>query len=424
MVHKPPSRSADDARMILSRSPGLVALSLLLLAAVPAASASAKTKPKPRPVVTSVAPMTAGIGDQLTIRGKNFVLGKRRNTVLFKAPNGHVVSVKSSKSTRRVLYVVIPKGIEADMILTGGVAQPARFRLRILARRFAKSFTAVGKSPTIGPASTILGPGKVAPVPGKPAVPSDCDHDGVIDTLDGDDDNDLLSDAAEAGLKLGRCDADSDSDGVPDGYEYQSALDLNSTGGALPYPGQRPYPNPLDGSDGNTDYDGDGMSARQEHLLWKTFGNNTLVLNYSAGKKRTSLAGPNDDYRDADGDALGNWDEFNGAMQPAWWLKIFDLEKPYTEPYGGLSAVDADSDGDGLLDGADDIDHDLWTNAEEVSRNVMVRGALHRVHPFNPCLPDYNSPTCSEHPPPPLESYPPFDSYPLPASPIVMVPAP
>ena len=39
---------------------------------------------------------------------------------------------------------------------------------------------------------------------------------------------------------------------VEDGYEYQSALDLNHYPRSipLPYPGKRPYPNPLDPGDG------------------------------------------------------------------------------------------------------------------------------------------------------------------------------
>jgi hypothetical protein len=49
------------------------------------------------------------------------------------------------------------------------------------------------------------------------------------------------------------------------------------------------------------------------------------------------------------------------------------------------------SDGDGILDGADDQDFDGWSNLSELSR------AQYRVQPFNPCLPDYNSPTCTKH---------------------------
>ena len=66
-----------------------------------------------------------------------------------------------------------------------------------------------------------------------------------------DDDNDLLLDDLEASIGTDPCRADTDGDGVADGYEYQSARDLNDDeyqqpNAFLPYPGKRPYPNPLD----------------------------------------------------------------------------------------------------------------------------------------------------------------------------------
>lgn len=161
-----------------------------------------------------------------------------------------------------------------------------------------------------------------------------------------------------------------------------------------------------------SDFDGDGLGAQQEYLLWRYAGPRTLPLSYSAGLKRTT-GGVDDDLRDADADGIGNWDEFNGRMTLDWWGAIYKGEKPYTEHYAGTSAVDSDSDGDGVLDGADDTDHDGWTNVAELSR------ARYRVQPFNPCLPDYLSPTCTNHPP--VDGpYPPFDA-PLPPSPIQTV---
>ena len=88
-----------------------------------------------------------------------------------------------------------------------------------------------------------------------------------------DFDGDLLSNEREAELKLDPRLADTDGDSVEDGYEYQAALDLNHYPATtpLPYPGKRPYPNPLDPSDGTpagSDYDGDGLKLREEFLLW------------------------------------------------------------------------------------------------------------------------------------------------------------
>jgi hypothetical protein len=100
-------------------------------------------------------------------------------------------------------------------------------------------------------------------------------------------------------------------------------------------------------------------------------------------------------------------------MIPAWWAREYKNEKSYTQPYSGPSAVDPDSDGDGLLDGADDQDFDGWSNVDELERGPYW------VQPFNPCLPDYNSRTCSKYIP--FENaYPPFPlPDPLPPTPLV-----
>ena len=73
---------------------------------------------------------------------------------------------------------------------------------------------------------------------------------------------------------LDPCKADTDGDGVEDGYEYQSARDLNDDehqdpNTYLPYPEKRPYPNALDGTDGDTDHDGDSLTLLEEYGLWK-----------------------------------------------------------------------------------------------------------------------------------------------------------
>ena len=270
--------------MILTRSTSLVTVSLLCLVALPVAGAMGATKKKSpvRPTVRSVAPMKVGVGDQLTIQGRNFLPGKKRNTIFFKTGTRPAVAVKVDQATRTTMKVVIPQTVEKYITVADGVAQPTRFRLRVLAKRFAKGYTAVRLSPTIG-----LGNAAGGGVPGTPSGPAaDCDADGIANSIDDDDDNDLLSDALDVAIKLNPCSADSDSDGVEDGFEYQSALDLNSTGGqSLPYPGKRPYPNPLDGSDAATDYDGDGLAMTQEQLMWKVYGPRSLALSYSAGHK-------------------------------------------------------------------------------------------------------------------------------------------
>ena len=88
-----------------------------------------------------------------------------------------------------------------------------------------------------------------------------------LNRVDLDDDNDLLTDGLEVGAQADPCVGDTDGDGVEDGYEYQSAVDLNNDdyqqpNVAIPYPGKRPYPNPLF-KDADLDYDGDALTLRR-----------------------------------------------------------------------------------------------------------------------------------------------------------------
>ncbi len=88
----------------------------------------------------------------------------------------------------------------------------------------------------------------------------------------------------------------------------------------------------------------------------------------------------NDGERDADGDTLGNWDEAHGQMTEAWWAaKHNGVDEPKESPYpdnfldnadlpGHDACTDADTDGDGVLDGQDDADHDGLSNEFEVRR--------------------------------------------------------
>ena len=49
----------------------------------------------------------------------------------------------------------------------------------------------------------------------------------MLNRDEADDDNDLLTDTLETAIGTNPCSADTDGDGVDDGYEYQSAIDLN-----------------------------------------------------------------------------------------------------------------------------------------------------------------------------------------------------
>jgi len=349
----------------------------------------------------------------------------------------------------------------------------------------------------------------------------DCDRNGVLNRDESDDDKDLLSDGTETAIGTNPCSGDTDGDGVEDGYEYQSALDLNDDeyqgdpNQVLPYPGKRPYPNPLY-ADASLDYDGDVLTLAEEQSLWRytysvnhsatrtldplsySDGNQHSVYTRVAGRRQPSLAvagydrhqeflgwaGPSgylsvlippmvpngppagyydlrdvnlsggapdageveyadfngngrlaDDERDEDADGLTNYDETHGRMTPGYWAGCYKIEKAYGIPYAGTRVDDADSDGDGVRDGADDQDHDDVPNHMELSRyaasglvdwqagspcrisdaieftEVDLNGdgkpdsaklnhadAYGRVNPFNPCLPATNSRTSTSHP--------------------------
>ena len=184
-----------------------------------------------------------------------------------------------------------------------------------------------------------------------------------------------------------------------DGYEYQSAITLNSQ--ALPYPGKRPWPNPLDPTDGGFDFDGDGLTLSQESKLWKYTGSVFPVDQYNDGTQNSggrmyvtnSSQLPldedgngilTDDERDADGDNLSNIVEYNFEGTQAYWKKAYAADGTYS--IASFSDVD---------DGADDQDHDGWSNFEEMQLTRADTG--YRVHAFNPCLPDPYSRVCSRY---------------------------
>jgi hypothetical protein len=479
---------------------------LLALVAGPATADAAKRKSKRLPVVTSVRPMEANISDTLTIRGRNFKRGRKANTVLFKRAGGRVVFVKADIGTKKLLRVKLPKKLADSLVQVNGAPGMTRFRLRVLSGRLSRSFTALSRSPQIGPE---LPPAPPAVVDSSVANPdADCDGDGQRNATDGDDDNDLLPDAEELRLKIDPCKADTDGDGVEDGYELRSAQDWNddeyqAANGFLPYPDKRPYPNALD-ADGATDHDGDFLTLKEEYDLWKyTVANghprDLGRLSYSAGEqysvytrdssgrrrpalsatgydkqndflawadrsgyRRVELAAPgtnwfdartsydirdmdrsgnvegtpnggayaaestyydlddddrlSDDERDEDADGLTNVNETRNCMSQEHWNKLYDKEAEYYLTYQGTRLDDADSDGDGVLDGADDTDHDDLPNMMECSRSIAAGlGYDPRppvgdppadrlttyidafVNPFNPCLPSWTSRSCPKY---------------------------
>jgi hypothetical protein len=359
-----------------------------------------KASTSPAPTIRKITPLKANVGEKLTILGKNFK-GKSKTRVFFLRQGGGVTSAKPDYGTKTRLVVTIPDTITP---LLRSASTRTRFQIRLLTSRYGTA-TKRSASPLIGPASTQGGGG------GNPGGGSgnpddgDCDGDTVKNRDEADDDNDLIFDTVEiAKTHTDPCKPDTDGDSVSDGYEWQSAKDMNDTtpfnvpNAALPYPGKKPWPNPLDPTDRGIDHDGDGLSMSDEYQLFSYYGSHKLPLNYSDGLQVSqNVLAPtlstrwymdiggdgvlSDDERDADGDWLGNWDEAYGRMTASWWKNEYSgqggrpNETPYPDVMGGTalkwvetSLTDPDTDGDGIADGADDQDYDGLSNAFEIER--------------------------------------------------------
>ena len=420
--------------------PRLLLLACALLALLPA-GANAASKASPYPVVTTVSPIKLGIGDVMTITGKNFRKGKNKNTVVFKRDGGRAVFVKAPDASTSKIGVTVPAKLLPFLLKKQGKRTFTRFRIRVLSNKFAKKFTTAKKSPMIGP--DAIGGG----------TKDDCDGDKVKNAVDKDDDNDLIADTLEATLGTDPCKRDSDGDGESDGWEYYSALDRN--GSAKPAPFAKPYPNPLDGKDADIDHDGDGLTDVQEYTAWASYGANKLPLSYSGGNPAS--AGRNappagmaymdrdhngflsDFERDADGDGIPNMDEggskdggritksqaaddpnyYDFGLFTLTYLKLAGAESKQDEPLcAGINQVpfycldsadenpitvekvdtldwlSADSDGDGIRDDQDDADHDDVPNITEYLAEIASPFKDRHFRQLDACYPNSDSYFC------------------------------
>jgi IPT/TIG domain len=412
----------------------LLALSAVaLVVAVPGAALAKKSGPTP--VISKVSPMRISVGKLLTIRGSHFRPTKKGNTIIFRSGKGRSAFAKPIRASRTKLVVRVPAAVARLLTVKNSHQRPTRLKLRVLAGKFS-AYTSRRLSPVVTGVGAGDGGGGAT---------------GACDTGT-DFDGDLLSNSLELAIGTDPCLRDTDKDGLEDGYEYQSALDLNHypVNPPLPYPGKRPYPNPLDPGDPSTDYDGDGLTLGEEFAAWIDFSSDGHArsgrpsslsnLSYSDGLQRSvSVAAPSgvladwvmdidrngvlsDDERDVDGDGIDNWDEQHGRFTEVWWPAQHDgANEPRESKYPGINYLDvadlpsglaltvADMDGDGVLDGYDDQDHDGLSNQFEIRRpddwiaditGPPLGGSnpWAYVNPFNPCKP-FNSSRCHTHPP-------------------------
>jgi hypothetical protein len=219
------------------RRAGLMAATAALLVPV---TGTATADAKKAPVVTRVTPKKAFVGETMTIRGRHFRAGVNKNIVAFKRKGTKVVLVPAGRGTSKLLKLELPKRLEKVLLVQNGTPVPTSLQIRVMSSRFGKRYTSRAKSPLVGPEKP-----PAPPKPKKANPRGDCDGDGQVNRIDTDDDNDLLSDELEERYDLDGCKADTDGDGVEDGYEYQSARDLNddehqSANDYIPYPEKRP----------------------------------------------------------------------------------------------------------------------------------------------------------------------------------------
>jgi hypothetical protein len=406
-------------RFLRSLSFALVAAAVLAPAA-----AHAATKKAVYPTVSSISPRKVSIGQKLTVKGTHFRAGKGKTTVVFYRSGKSPVFVKSDTATSSKLVVTLPDKVVNLLAERNGVTVATQLRLRVVAAKMGKSWTKNSRSPIVSPkaAPAPSTPGGAAPAPAAAAAPPTCQQLAAL-APDNDTDGDGISNAIELKYHVDPCIGDTDGDGMGDGWEYYSALQLN--GASIPYPGTKPWPNPLDSSDATYDFDGDGLSAGQEYALWAHFRSGFPLVEHSDGTQNSGgrrLATGNDFYldrngdgnltddeRDSDHDGLADMMEWNYRGTQFWWEKVMKDEKPYTRrQFSNPDPLEADTDGDGILDGADDQDNDGWPNFVEMQ---LTRGEVgYRVQPFNPCLPDPHASVCGRYIPIGEDkAWPPFD---------------
>ena len=232
-------------RPLLRRAVAAAALGALLVPAV----ADAKAKPK-TPVITKVTPTTALVGTKLTITGKYFLRGKGKNSVLFRRDKGKALFVKADVSTTKKLTVVLPQTLEKYMNAQGATPIATRFRVRVLASQ-AQQGLHLGQDVAADRAGEGQRQRRQLRRRRRPdgarrrlrrATASRTASTSTTTTT-------CSPTRSSSRSVLDPCSGDTDGDGVEDGFEYQSAIDLNNDdyqdpNYSIPYPAKTAVPEP------------------------------------------------------------------------------------------------------------------------------------------------------------------------------------
>jgi heat shock protein beta len=424
-------------------------ISLVACGALLAPVAPAEAKKKANPTIKRVTPMRVTVGKKITIRGVNFSSSRKRNTVMFIAPSKRTAFAKPSKASRKKLVVKVPAAVERLLLKSNGTRPATRFKLRVV----TKGTKGYGKLSSKRVSPVIVSSLKS----GQPAscgAGGDWDRDGLANSREAslkldpclkDTDGDGAEDYFEVESAL---DLNQRAVPYPAARPYPNALFPD---GGSDYDGDgltnseesHAWAHPSQGAGGGLQaYSGSAKApAFSGPYGGVPFFGGHGSLNYSDGQQATVSAGGGspeyrtyldldgsgsltDDERDADGDGLSNGDEIRGLMYQPYYSPVGECAAPgndYTyrpllpRDMQQVDWLDSDSDGDGVWDGNDDQDNDGVSNVDEIlppyqdckisNPAVFLRGPIDNARdgssvlraPYNPCLPDGNSPVCARY---------------------------
>ncbi len=450
----------------------LLALTAATLVASPAGAAPAADSP----TITRVTPMRVSVGNRLVILGKHFKARRKANTIIFRAPDNRTAFVKPRRASRTKLVVTIPESVARLLNVANSRQRPTRLKLRVVAARKMSKYTPRRLSPVVTGVGGSDGGGGGGGGGGSTVDVCDSDADHDNDLLPNALELDVKTDPC-----LADTDGDSMSDGW-EFYAAQD-LNIKAVPypAERPWPNALdPQDGAAGGLSSTYDFDGDGLTTLEEYRAWVITGSSfdparlggldlESPLGYSDGTKYSRNVAPGvpawrgpaygllaptgfpatynfvpaggwrDDERDADADGLANWlESAGGPSTNEYWkgfwskkpreIKAWDSDEEYCGlrpgyfdevPFVNLDLADPDVDGDTLLDGEDDQDHDGYSNITEMYELLVdldgngnpiwcLKGGVPTidlggndvpVNAMNPCVPNIDSRTCHDYVP-------------------------